>query len=188
MMLSICIATIPERRSLLSRMLHSLAQPGINETFEILCHQGTRPHGEKINRMVSLAEGSHVTFLDDDDWVASDYVASLTPHGEDFVGYDTVCLVEGRYDQTVTHDAQYEGWNGTRRGVSQKCPILRELALEIPYPDDYYQDGKWSASVQLGVRTHAYVPKNLYFYDYRNQDRHRSVGMWPYDKSEIRWL
>ena len=169
-------------------MLHSLDQPGLDDTFEVFVHQGTRPHGEKVNRMVEWASGTHVAIIDDDDWVAADYAALLTPHDVDFVGYRIVVMADGRYDQTVTHSAEYEGWDGPLRGVSQKCAIRRELALEVPYPDDYYQDGVWSAEIQKSVRTHAFVDRDLYFYDYRIRDRSRSVGWWPYPKEKVRWL
>ena len=66
--------------------------------------------------------------------------------------------------------------------------VRRELALEVPYPDDYYQDGVWSAEIQKSVRTHAFVDRDLYFYDYRIRDRARSVGWWPYPKEKVRWL
>lgn len=188
MNLSVLIATVPQRKSLLSRMLHSLMQPGLNSQYEILVHQGNRPHGEKVNRMVEHAYGSHVVIIDDDDWVAANYVESVVPHDEDFVGYRIVVMAEGMYDQTVVHDATYDGFTGPLRGVSQKCPIVREAALQVPYPDDYYQDGVWSAEIQQLIGTHAYVDQDLYFYDYWNQDRYRHVGWFPYDKTAIRWL
>lgn len=186
--LSVLIATVPERRSLLSRMLHSLDQPGLDDTFEVIVHQGTRPHGEKVNRMVQHARGSHVAILDDDDWVAADYIAAVSPFTEDFVGYRIVVMVNGRYDSTVSHSAEYEGWVGSERGVSQKCPILREYALELPYPDDYYQDGAWSAEIQTHVRSGGFVDRDLYFYDYQTTDRYRSVGRWPFPIEKFRWL
>lgn len=188
MKLSVLIATVPQRKSLLSRMLHSLMQPGLNSDYEILVHQGDAPHGDKVNRMVEAAYGTHVAIIDDDDWLAADYMAHVLPHDEDFVGYRIVVMSEGMYDQTVVHDAAYEGWVGRMRGVSQKCPIVREAALQVPYPTNYYQDGVWSADVQKLIGSHAYIDRDLYFYDYRNKDRYRNVGWFPYEKSAIRWL
>jgi hypothetical protein len=185
---------MPERRSLLSRMLHSLMQPGLNDSFEILVHQGDCGLGEKVNRMVDHADGSHVVIVDDDDWVAADYVASVVGHDEDSVGYRLVCMVDGRYANTIEHDAAFNEWpahgwpSQRRRGISQKCPIRRDLAAQVAYTDDYMDDCVWSRTVQQLVGSHTFVDKDLYFYDYRNRDRSRSVGWWPYDKPAIRWL
>ena len=173
-------------------MMHSvLANPGVNKSWEVLVHRGIRPHGDKVNRMIREAQGTHIVVWDDDDWIAADYIEWVLPlldSGDDFVGYRIVCMSEGRYSQTVVHDAQHEGFTGPLRGVSQKCPIRRELALDIPFPDDYYQDGVWSAQIQRGVESYSYVDRDLYFYDYWFTNRYRSVGMWPYDKSLIRWF
>jgi len=171
-------------------MLHSvLANPGVNDLYEVLVFGGTKtPHGDKINYMVEKAQGSHIVIHDDDDWITTDYVAQVEPFNQDFVGHRIVAMVNGRYDQTVSHSARDEGWNGHQRGVSQKCPIRREIALKVPYPSDYYQDGTWSAEIQTHVESDVFVDRDLYFYDFQVRDRYRSVGMWPYEKQAVRWL
>ena len=184
---------MPNRKPLLARMLHSILEnPGVNETFEVIVHAGDQSLGAKVTRMIGLAQGTHVVVWDDDDWVSSRAIESLTPQDEDFVGFDIAVIVDDMFSATYRHDARLKSRSmdgtGHEMGVGQKCPIRRELAAEYPYPDEYFGDLIWSAKVAELVETHTVVPKTLYYYDYRNGDRFRNVGPWPHDKSQIRWL
>lgn len=190
MSLSVLIPTMPARKTLLARNLHYLlAQTG---DYEVIVHTGERRLAEKVNRMVGLAAGTHIVIVDDDDWLSGRYMQLVVPalKGKDFVGYQIAMLADGRFQRLFTHSAEYSGWSAFReRGVVQKCPIRRELAADIPFPDGYYEDSVWCSQVAESVVEWAYIDEPLYYYDFRSEDHDgRDIGRWPYDKSLVRWL
>ena len=190
MRLSICIATMDRRESLLSRMLWGLqSQPGLGGAFEILVYGGIVRVGEKLDSMFAEARGSHVVFFGDDDYVTADYMSTVLPLLDvDFVGHRLIQTVDGRYAASFAHDARYKSWRGPIRGVTPIMPIRRELALQVPFPDGYEGDKDWSLQVGELVETSTFVDKVLYFYDFQSEHRFRDVGKWPYDPALVRWL
>ena len=156
--LTICIPTIPERQSLLSRLLWTLEQQTRNG-LEVLISDGHRPMGDKLNEMFAHAQGDYVVAVDDDDLVASDYVLRLNAttrllgsfggEGVDFIGYDILWLEDGKYAGRVSHQIDGDtSWSTLDRGVSPKCPVRTEIARRVRFGNEYTADRKWSAEVQ----------------------------------------
>lgn len=82
MLWSILISGIPERYHTVQPLLHSLLEtqhvarmPDIEVLY--LLDNRRRPVGAKRNALLSIARGEYVTFIDDDDEVASEYVAKI---------------------------------------------------------------------------------------------------------------
>jgi hypothetical protein len=201
--LSVLIPTVSPRRSLLSRLLWSVtSQLG---DFEIVVHAGDDiPMGDKLNRMFTVAKGEYVVCVDDDDMLADSYMEQVLPKcGDvDFVGYRILVLHDGAFWMEVEHRGDVSGWGETIRGVGPKCPIRRELALQVPFGNAYTDDQRWSLEVGRLVKTSAYVDRPLYVYDWweshmlgtapdHQTDRwgtQRDVGMWPFRQVPIVWL
>ena len=82
MIWSILIAQIPERYHLAQPLLHSLLEvqsvarmPDVE--LLTLMDNRRRPVGAKRNALLDMARGEYVSFIDDDDTVAGDYVARI---------------------------------------------------------------------------------------------------------------
>lgn len=77
---SILIPTIPGREDKLARLLSSLEQQADRAgDVEVLVLRDNRAMSiaDKRNALVAIARGEYVSFVDDDDYVAPDYVASI---------------------------------------------------------------------------------------------------------------
>ena len=82
MIWSILIAMIPERYHLMQPLLYSLLEtqsvarmPDVE--LLALMDNRRRPVGAKRNALLEMARGEYVSFIDDDDTVAGDYVARI---------------------------------------------------------------------------------------------------------------
>jgi hypothetical protein len=182
--LTIIVTTIPERRQLLGRCLWYLEHQSC-KTFEVLIAHGPRPKGDKVNLALSLATTTHVMMVDDDDWISERLVASVLPYNTDYVGYNALQMVNGRYN-TIIH----------QETASHICPIRTDLARQIPFGNDYLDDIIWTKQVAQLVETETYLDDTFYYYDKWNpvgQDRWsppRQVGYWPHNKmrENFQWI
>lgn len=201
-LLTVCVPTIPARRSLLSRLLFTLTrQPAV----EILVADGVRPMGDKVNEMFAAATSPYVAVVDDDDLLSDAYMETLVPHlftGADFVGHDIVVLEDGRFAGMVSHSLAGDPlWRDALRGVSPKCPVRTELARRHAFGNDYTADRAWSQAVHADCGSGTYVPAPLYIYDHWSEHmvgtdpddprfgrQQRDVGVWPYIREAVTWL
>lgn len=203
MKLSVLIPTVSPRESLLSRLLWSVtSQQG---EFEIVIHGGDEiPMGDKLNRMFQVARGEYVVCVDDDDMLADSYMEQVLPRlGDvDFLGYRILVLRDGAFWMEVEHRGDGHGWASHVRGVGPKCPIRREIALQVPFGNAYTDDLAWSSKIGPLVRSFGFVDRPLYIYDWsptqmlgtapdHQPDRwnqQRDVGVWPWKPGHITWL
>jgi hypothetical protein len=181
-MLTVVVCSLPERRQLLGRCLFYLEHQS-NPDFQVIVAHGKGKKGDKLARAFALVETSHVMVCDDDDWVSPNLVAAVTPHlDNDFVGYDALQMVDGRY-KTLIH----------QETASHICPIRTDLARLFPMGNEYLADIKWTKATAPFVRSETYLDDVLYFYDKWNKrggewSPARQVGIWPHDKMKWRWI
>ena len=203
--LSVLIATVTPRRSLLSRLLWGLTRQ--DGDFEILIHSSDEVSmGDKFNAMFEQAQGEFVVCVDDDDYLSDRYMElvlpKLAPMDMDFVGYRILALRNGAYWFEVEHRGSVMGWGEKLRGVSPKCPVRRDLARKIVFGNDYRSDEVWSSEVAQLVGPHGYIDRALYVYDWWDDfmlgtnptdkperwGNQRNVGSWPFLTGRIRWI
>lgn len=199
-MISVCIPTMPQRASTLSRLLWHL-EPHIGE-IEVLIHARVAPMGDKLNELFAHAQGSHVVAVDDDDVID---VSKIGPVPDvDFIGWRILALLNGAYDRSVSHrlDSDPEAdWDNTNdRGVSPKCLVRTEIARSVTFGNEYTADRPWSQAVHAKCTTSAFVDEHVYTYDHwpaamlgTNPDDRpnalmRTVGWWPMDPTKFRWF
>ncbi len=102
--LSILILSIPSRIHFLKQLLDKLEQQiGDREDVEILSIMDNKSFGisEKRNKLMQLARGSHLTWIDDDDDISESYVSTLTETiaknpEVDVISFDQMCYLEGK--------------------------------------------------------------------------------------------
>lgn len=169
-----------ERKSLLSRCLFYLENQTCDKADVLVMH-ADKPKGDKLNFAYNYVDTSHVMVVDDDDWISPVLVEKVIDRTEDFVGYDSVQIVEGRYSQTIR---QQTG--------SHICPIRTDIARSVSFDNGYFEDMRWTDQVAELVDTETYIDKPLYFYDKWNPPGGgyspvRQVGRWPYDPRNFGW-
>lgn len=195
--ITVCIPTIPTRRSLLSRLLWGLQ----DQQVDVIIADGDRPMGDKLNDCFQAATTTHVVCVDDDDMLPPDF-DQVANSGYAFVGYRILWLENGRFAGSVAHHGDGDTtWNTLTRGVSPKCPIATRIARAHKFGNHYTADREWAANVQADLPSHKFIDRHLYTYDhwtdhmvgtepdtdlYRRPQR--DVGRWPVDWSRFRWL
>lgn len=203
--LSILILTLESRAEKLARLLAGLT-PQLNDQVEILqdCDAGQRPSGNKRNGLLAKAAGDYVAFVDDDDEVADDYVASLLAeieHGPDVVTFD---LLMSRNGNEVVQSFSLFASDGPQWG--DKVPMAanhlnawrRELATMVRFPDwlGYGDDQFWyKPLVASGVaKTERHIDKILYRYYFsaastanQGPDQTLFAGRWASHGVECFW-
>ncbi|HEY3485069.1 MAG TPA: hypothetical protein VGK49_06770, partial [Ilumatobacteraceae bacterium] len=97
---------MPGRESLLSRCLWSIFTQG----GKVLVVEGSARLGDKINAAARLVDTPYMTVVDDDDYIASDYLLQVLPRLGlvEYVGFKVVEIVEGRYYNTCSSIGDYE--------------------------------------------------------------------------------
>jgi glycosyltransferase involved in cell wall biosynthesis len=101
--LSILILSIPSRLHFLKPLMEKLEdQIGDRQDVEIISLMDNKSFGisEKRNELMKLARGSHLTWIDDDDDVADNYISKLTEAiycnpQVDVISFNQLCYLEG---------------------------------------------------------------------------------------------
>lgn len=141
--LSVLVPTLQSRQDVaqalfadLYRQVETLPQPQRVEILTALDEQ-EHPVGQKRNELLAKARGRYVCFIDDDDRVEPDYIASLlsamdaSPHA-DCVVFRGQYYVDGRVELEFDFDLQYTAYRNTaeryERTPNHLCPVKKHLA------------------------------------------------------------
>lgn len=177
MILSILICTIPKRKALFDKLLFELRAQVLasGEKIEILADGNDGTVGLKRQRLIEKAQGKYVVFVDDDDWVSTDYVQSIVhalKSSPDVVGFNGWITTNGKHKTNfkISKDCDYHTTSaGYERFNNHLSPVKREIALEIGYKNMSYQED-YDYAVRLRssglVKTERFISKHLYFYYY----------------------
>jgi len=179
-LLSVLVPTVPDRDSKLVTLLRSLdAQANQRTDVEIIVLRDNRSMviGEKRTKMLHLAHGEFVSFVDDDDAVTNDYIKSIVDNlqTED---PDVLCffvMVHGhgtpricRYHPSLEHanlPSEY------RRKPNHLMVWRRELALREPFPVvSNGEDTDWANSMIKHVSSVGIIDRVLYNYQFDIND------------------
>ncbi|MFI2663731.1 hypothetical protein [Micromonospora carbonacea] len=178
---SILIPTISERHDLFCRLLGVLLP-------QLDAHGGrVRVVGWWNNGVPSLPEirqalvrdagTDYVSFVDDDDLVVDDYVATVVEalaSRPDHVGFRVAYHVDGVLQEEVDHSLRHRRWRRDRirglvRDFTHLDPVRRELALRGDFTRarrGHPEDRMWVGQVRRHLRSEVYVGRVLYHYLY----------------------
>jgi glycosyltransferase involved in cell wall biosynthesis len=179
MILSILICSIPKRKMMLSFLTKELLrQIGQLEVQFIADSSMDITTGAKRNSLIQKASGKYVTFIDDDDTIAKDYVSQILnalKSEPDAVGFKGWITTNGRdkREWKISKDFPYEQKGRTYlRYNNHLSPIKREIALQIGYPDTTYgEDYDYATRLKESglIQTEVFIDKHLYNYNYRTK-------------------
>jgi glycosyltransferase involved in cell wall biosynthesis len=172
----ILILTQESRRRLLQRLLATLVPQAIQDDVGIVisqCDRGMRL-GENRQLMIDRASADYISFVDDDDMVATDYVEKIRPllDGVDIIGFNVKCFKDNALIQVARHSLRYSGWyndeKGLYRDISYMQPIRRQVALRSRIEGNFGEDFRWAQRLrEIGcVKTEHYLDEVMYYYYY----------------------
>jgi hypothetical protein len=174
----ILILTLPERAASLAGVVSILA-PQLTDGVSLDVHvtDTSIGHGDARREVLEHSTAEYVSFVDDDDLVASNYVAEIKralKSQPDMVGFLAKFTYDGVDMPPISISLQHGNWldpvQGSVRDLFQWAPIRRELSLAGGWegrgiPGDG-EDQRWANRLRaLGiVKTEVYIPKQLYIY------------------------
>lgn len=190
MLWSILIAAIPERYHSAQPLLYSLLEAqGVarNPDVEVLYLMDNRRRsvGAKRNALLSIALGEYVSFIDDDDAVAPDYIARVMDALRRNKGVDVVCFNQRAtlMPSGVIHECTYSLVNKTRELKPTEKPNVfawsgppahtmiwrRDIVGDARFPETQFgEDVAWCDVVSARAKSEHQIggaPLYLYRFD-----------------------
>jgi len=178
MKLSILLCSVSARLYKLYALIEHLEKQTTNLPVEILWLGDNKKMsvGEKRNKLLQMAKGDYICYIDDDDWVSDDYIDCILKALE--TNPDTVCF-ECQYSnaETLVENHVYfnrrnfnkdEDDKGIRyRMVNHLNPVKRSIAIKIGFEEKNFSEDTayaiklWNSRL---MNTDVTIPKILYHY------------------------
>lgn len=178
--LSICICSLHSRRIQLDQLLDVLWIQSRYSEIEILVaiDAGQALIGVKRNRLVQAARGEYVVHIDDDDLVHGAYIPKILHAIDNNPGVDAIVLrgeriENGQDSQKVLFDYRVKFGptqtidNVVWRSPGHLCPVRRDLAQLVLFPDREPEDLVWCDAIAPYLHTEARAGREgevLYYY------------------------
>lgn len=168
------ICAIPHRHDKLAALLAELGRqirPGVG--VRVYRDNLETAYGGKCQALVDSSAADYVSFVDDDDLVAPDFVRRVTAalaERPDYVGFPVRWTLDGVQQMPVEHSLRHGGWTSQPgrllRDIVHFNPIRRDLALLGRWEGGYAADGRWADQVRASgqVQTEAWIPEPMYYY------------------------
>ena len=189
--LTICIPSVTERSNVFTELFNHISKQIVNNRseVEILCDIDNKEVsiGAKRQRMLQKALGKYVTMVDDDDFVADDFVERILTaidSNPDFIGFEIDCSGTAGKTESVSND-----WNDWAENIGgfdyvrtpyHKSPIKTEIARQIGFNDMRYgEDYDFSKRLKQSslIQTQVYIQKTMYFYRYKDEPHNHKYGI-----------
>lgn len=174
------IASIEHRTDMLDELLGELErqlQPGVG--VRVFRDNLETVYGEKCQRLLNASTADYVSFLDDDDWIAPDFIETIMEALEqepDYVGFKVLYTENGEPRIPVFHTLKYGGWvnnpEALYRDIVHFNPIRRDLAIQGQWEGGDGADRRWADQLRgLGiVQNEVYIDRELHHYRHRSYD------------------
>lgn len=182
MILSICIPSVVGREDKLGR-LRSHLQKQINDGFtdkvELIIDVDNKEIsiGAKRDRMYRACKGEYAVQIDDDDWVADDFVKEVcraAMSGCDCIGYQERCVIDGvvkKSDFSIRYSRWQEFKVPNKSGFSHlrtpftKSPIKTAICQRVGVLDmRFAEDHDFAKRVRSHLKTEDYINRVMYYY------------------------
>ena len=184
--LSILTITMPNRKGFLNE-LTAVLHPQVNGRDDVewlvLEDNGEMDLGEKRNKMIDMATGEYIVFVDDDDLVSVEYVnkmlTALNSHPHvDCTSLIGVRSVDGQGAEVFKHSIQYKGWYDQMEDgkiVYYRTPnhwnaVKRVIAGTVRFKDEMNcgEDHDYSNRIRPHLVDEVQIPDVMYHFRYRN--------------------
>ena len=152
--LSILTPAVPSRMGHIERLCAELAKQIGGSAVEhlVMIDNKRRTVGEKRDALLRVAKGKYVAFVDDDDWIAPDYVSSLlesAAFNPDVITFWQEAEYNGKRSQVrfkLGQENQPFNVDGiTLRNAWHVCAWRRSTAQLSSFPaENYGEDWAWA--------------------------------------------
>jgi hypothetical protein len=188
--LTICIPSVQERHHIFTELFNHISKQIIDPLeVEILCDIDNKEVsiGAKRQRMLQKALGKYITMVDDDDFVADDYVEKILKAIEsnpDFIGFEIEC--SGIAGKTESVSNSWNDWGEKVGGFDyvrtpyHKSPIKTEIARQIGFKDmRYAEDYDFSKRLKQSslIQNEVFIQKIMYFYRFKDEPHNKKYGI-----------
>lgn len=177
----ILISTIPHRHAELCGLLAELDRqmvPGVG--VRVFRDDLENDLPVKFQALLDSSGADYVSWLDDDDAVAGDYLLRVTRALEekpDYVGFVVWWSLDGVLQKAAHHSLVWNRWddNGDKlvRDITALNPIRRDLAMLGSWRGTGHgADSDWATQIRATrkVRREVFIPDPMYFYRHKTQD------------------
>ena len=189
--LSILIASLPERENIFSYLLSKLLiQQDDLDTFhstlgsvELITDDsksflnGGLSIGKKRESLVKRATGKYLCFCDDDETIAPNYLETLVrlcQQDKDVCTFKAL-FKDDNYWSVIDMSIYYNDEEATperevKRNLWQVCPIRSSIAKKHSFPDiNYDEDTRWLEKVRVDVKSEAKTNAILLQYNHSSK-------------------
>jgi glycosyltransferase involved in cell wall biosynthesis len=182
MLFSILIPTLESRKEQFNRLYEKLgkqiAKNSLASEVEVLYFLDNKEHllGFKRNKLIEMAKGRFVAFVDDDDDVSEDYVLLICHAIKgnpniDCVGIKGIITFGGKKPHVFIHSLRYKEYF-SRRGTYFRPPyhlnpIKREIACKYQFEYiNYSEDIDWAMRIcsDQALQKEYFIDDVIYFY------------------------
>lgn len=135
--------------------------------------------GAKRDAVLQASHGDYVAFVDDDDWVALNYLSSITAAirehpGVDVITFQQLAFIDSETPALVTFKLgnPNEDHNPTayRRAAWHVNAWRADLVKQFHFPDSYYgEDWAWAAQCNAAATTSHHIGEALHQYRFRSE-------------------
>lgn len=187
MLISILICSLETRKEQLQNLI-SILQPQVNKfgtgRIEIIVAVDNKEisTGAKRNKLLQLANGEYVIYIDDDDWVPPYYVKELVyacMKGADCVAINGWMTTDGeksiRWRLSKDYDnitIKEDGVDLYLRRTNHITAVKREHALKAMFPEiSNAEDKGYSDAVNKFLKTEVIIVPEMYHYQYSTKNK-----------------
>jgi len=177
--LSILVCSIMNRLESLGKIMYALRNQSENKPVEVISvlDNSSMRVGEKRNRLLSMAKGDYVCFVDDDDFVSVDYVDSILEAMEenpDVITFGLARNHNGVFDRHCYYSIEFDRDRDTKEAYyripNHLMVFKREIAQSVKYKNvSFGEDAEWAKLVKPLLKTEKVIPKILYLYESNDQ-------------------
>ena len=178
--LSILITTLWRRHDLLGRLLKVLEPQIYDQPVEILYvgDNRRRTTGAKRNDLLRMSRGNYVTFVDDDDRVADDYVSQILgamKQDPDIISWNLMCYRDGWYYGDQPYRCYTELESGSHKVQHTSGAWRGSVARSVLFSEvNFGEDFPWARAVEHKFRKdrnirEVHIDKALYIWDWSSQ-------------------
>lgn len=175
---SILTPAIPERAHQLAALCAEIDRQRAPfgqqvEHIVLMDSRGARTVGEKRDELVRLARGEYLAFVDDDDRISPDYIASimaaLASESPDVVTFYQHAVWNGLQSTVIFRLGQNNGPfipdGVTDRNAWHVCVWRAAIARLHHFPaSNYGEDWAWARHLCADAQTEAHIPRILHTY------------------------
>lgn len=186
--LSILICTIESRKEQFTNLLLYLNSQTTKEVEIVsICDNKEISVGAKRQKLLELAKGEYISFVDDDDWLSPNYVSNILKAIEtkpDCIGFLINC--KGTPGVSASASNRWLDWADKVGGfdyvrtIYHKNPIKRSIALEIGYKDlRFAEDYDYSKRLKQSglLKSEEFINEVMYEYRFKYEDPKTKYGL-----------